>query len=166
MKQRRRVTRARLRELLDYNSNTGEFTWKKRLGNYVRPGRVAGHELPTRRMIGIDGRVYPAHRLAWIYRTGRWGPRIIDHRDGDPKNNRLSNLRRATQSQNCANRRLARNNTSGFKGVSRRASGKWLAYISKNGRKRCLGRFETPEAAHEAYMAAAHKLFGKFARSE
>jgi hypothetical protein len=156
------VTRARLRELLHYDRDTGEFRWWKRVGEEMRLGEVAG----TVR-IGIDGRKYRAHQLAWFYMTGRWGRPMIDHRDGDATNNSWSNLRRATPSQNNANRRRLRHNTSGYKGVfSCGRSGRWRAVIRRNWRRTYLGTFDTPEAAHAAYVEAARKLFGEFARPE
>jgi hypothetical protein len=91
---------------------------------------------------------------------------MIDHRDGNRANNRWSNLRLATQSENSANRHRHINNTSGFKGVSLCKWGKWRACIEKNGRKIHLGMYDTPQAAHAAYVAAARKLFGEFARTE
>jgi HNH endonuclease/AP2 domain len=97
--------------------------------------------------------------------TGKWCRVIIDHRDGDPSNNRWDNLRRATVAQNGANKPRHRNNTSGFKGVCR-DRGRWRAAIYKNGRRHPLGNFPTPEAAHAAYVKAARKLFGEFARTE
>ena len=95
------------------------------------------------------------------------GKPTIDHRDADATNNRWNNLRRATRSQNSANRRRPRHNTSGYKGVYLcRKSGKWCAHIGWNGRTIHLGRFTTPQEAHDAYLKAARKLFGEFARAE
>jgi hypothetical protein len=167
MKKRRRVTRKRLRELLDYDEDTGEFRWRKD-SRQVSAGDLAGFFSRERYwIIRIDGRCYPAHQLAWLHVTGRWGRPMIDHRDGNPTNNRLTNLRIATFSQNNANRCRPRQNTSGFKGVSPSGrSKKWKATIRKDHQTIHLGNFATPEAAHEAYMAAAHKLFGEFARAE
>jgi hypothetical protein len=116
--------------------------------------------------ITINGRKFRAHQLAWLFMTGEWCSLLIDHRDGDPANNRWNNLRRATVSQNTANRRRQRNNVCGFKGVVRTRSGRWCARIYKHGRRHHLGNFLTPEAAHAAYIAAARKLFGEFARAE
>ena len=167
MRRRPRLTRARLHDVLDYDSKTGEFRWRERVSRSVKAGDVAG--LVNRdgyRRITIEGRKYPAHRLAWLYMTGKWCPLFIDHRDGNPSNNCWSNLRRATLSQNNANRRVHRNNKCGFKGVVRNQIGRWVASIYKNGRRYHLGCFATPQDAHAAYVAAARRLFGEFARAE
>jgi HNH endonuclease len=169
VKRRPRLTRARLRELLHYNPKSGEFRWRKRPGVGARRDLSAGHLPPNQagRRIGIDGRVYFAHQMAYLYMTGRWGRPIIDHRDGDATNNCWNNLRRATRSQNNANRRRPRHNTSGYKGVSiDRKAGKWRAAIGRNGKVNYLGTFLTPQAAHAAYVAAARKHYGEFARAE
>jgi hypothetical protein len=168
VKKRPRLTRARLRELLHYDPKTGQFRWRKRPRNGLRRGPAAGCvSQQGYRYISIDRRVYREHQLAWFYMTGRWGRPTIDHRDRDATNNRWDNLRRATASQNNANRRRPRQNTSGYKGVCRcRKSGKWRAFIGRNRQIIYLGRFPTPQAAHAAYVAAARKLFGGFARAE
>jgi hypothetical protein len=167
VKKRPRLTRARLRELLRYNQRTGEFRWRKE-SPHVDKGQLAGC-LDRERywVIWIGRRHYPAHQLAWLYMMGAWGRPTIDHRDGNPANNRWSNLRLATPSQNNTNRRRPRHNTSGFKGVSFDSrAGKWKATICKEGRTMCLGSFLTPQAAHRAYVKAARKVFGEFARTE
>jgi HNH endonuclease/AP2 domain len=157
-----RVTRTRLRELLHYDSDTGEFRWWERVGEEIRLGGVAGCV-----RICVEGRTYRAHQQAWLYMTGEWGRPMIDHRDGDATNNSWSNLRQATASQNSANARRRRQNASRYKGVSLdKRSGRCCASIRKNGRRIYLGTFDTPQAAHAAYVEAARKLFGEFARPE
>jgi hypothetical protein len=165
VRSRVQLTRRRLRELLHYDPDSGEFHWRERTGYFIAAGRIAGgvNAHSGYRQIWVDGRIYPAHQLAWLYMAGRWCRPMIDHRDGDRANNRWNNLRRATRSENNANRGLQRNNRSGFKGVSLK-SGKWRARIRQNGRLHSLGSFPTPQAAHAAYAAAARKLFGEFAR--
>jgi hypothetical protein len=162
VKTRPRLTRARLRELLHYDKDTGVFRWLERVGEEMRPGDVAGYV-----QINVDHRTYQAHQLAWFYMTGRRCRPMIDHRDGNSINNRWSNLRRATATQNSANRRRSLRNTSGYKGVFLcRKSGRWRAFICKKRRRILLGTFATAEAAHAAYATAARKLFGEFARPE
>jgi hypothetical protein len=90
----------------------------------------------------------------------------IDHIDGDGLNNRKSNLRLATRSENARNRRINKNSTSGLKGAFWVESRKrWRAEIKADGKKINLGYFNTPEAAYAAYVAASEKLHGEFARA-
>jgi HNH endonuclease/AP2 domain len=167
VRRRPRITHARLLEVLHYDSETGEFRWIEALSPAVKSGDLAGRTSPGGyRLITINRITYLAHRLAWLYMTGKRWPPVIDHRDRDPSNNRWDNLRRATVSQNNANRRRPKSNACGFKGVCRLPSGRWRAIIHKNGRRYELGVFATPEEAHAAYVAAARKLFGEFARTE
>jgi hypothetical protein len=96
--------------------------------------------------------------------TGEFPDQEIDHIDGDGTHNAWANLREATHIQNQANTRRHRNNTSSFKGISRSGPSGWRAIIKPNGHQIYLGSFPTPEAAHAAYMAAAQKHWGEFAR--
>jgi len=107
--------------------------------------------------------MYYAHRLAWLYVHGKWPPAEIDHKDCDPANNRISNLRLATHAQNAANAHLRRTSTSGLKGAYRHQK-KWLAQITYNGRRIYLGVFDTDKEAHAAYVAASKDLHGSFTR--
>jgi hypothetical protein len=163
------LTQERLHELLEYDSDTGEFRWRQRPSYVVKRGDVAGSLNKTTGywLIHIDGRNYKAHQLAWLYMMGEWCRPMIDHRDCDRTNNRWDNLRRATFSDNAANRSRPRSNASGFKGVHRRRdNGKWRAQIWKDGRAIYLGQFATAQEAHAAYFAKARELFGEFARAE
>jgi hypothetical protein len=162
----------RLRELLHYEPATGLFFWLVVANDLVHVGDVAGHVRANGyRLIRVDGWGYPTHRLAWLWMTGEWPKASMDHADGDRANNRWNNLRQANKSQNGANSRRYASNTSGFKGVSRKRPSrhwrapKWLAQISVNGKVIYLGYFDTPEDAHDAYIAAAKKYFGDFARA-
>lgn len=93
------------------------------------------------------------------------GLAYVDHINGDGLDNRRNNLRPATHGQNMANKRIYRNNSSGFKGVSpHRRTGKWQAAIRVGGRDRYLGLHLTPEEAAHAYDVAAIELFGDFAQ--
>lgn len=164
------LTQGRLRELLDYCPETGVFTRKVRAAN-VPAGAVAGCLRPSGYLvISIDDKLRRAHQLAWLYMTGEWPPRFLDHRDLNKSNNRWVNLRLATKSQNQANIGLTKSNASGLKGVSRYRAGEkygkpWQAGIGKDGKTFHLGHFPTKEDAHAAYCEAANKLFGEFARA-
>jgi hypothetical protein len=101
-----------------------------------------------------------------LYVFGKWPDGYLDHANGDRADNRISNLRSATPSQNNANRRRARNNISGFKGVwFRQRTGKWQAEIRKDGKSRHLGLFPTAADAHAAYCAAAREIHGAYWRA-
>jgi hypothetical protein len=118
-------------------------------------------------VIGIDGKHYLAHRLAWLYVHGLWPAIEVDHWDRNRKNNRMGNLREATRSENMRNVGKTVANKSGAKGVSwSQERKKWVASIQHNKRTIALGRYETIEAAKAAYDAAALKLHGEFARTE
>ena len=159
------LTAERLREVLGYDPLTGVFTWREgRRNQYARAGSVAGTLTWKGYVhIGIDRRYYGAHQLAWLYTHGEWARPCVDHRNGDRADNRIDNLRRATNSQNGANVGPYKTNTSGFRGVSP-ANGRWVASISKDGHQTHIGTFGTPEEAHRAYVAKAMELFGEFAR--
>jgi len=103
--------------------------------------------------------------VAWLIHFGQWPERQVDHINGDHADNRISNLRLATGTQNQANKGLQRNNTTGFKGVGYRPDRGFFAIIKKDRKSHYLGQFNTAEEAHAAYCAAAKRLFGEFART-
>jgi hypothetical protein len=151
------LTQKRLQQVLHYDPGTGKFRWRDREHLEHRAGKIAGCSMRSDYWcIHVDGRSYRAHQLAWLYMTGEWGGPAIDHRDGDPFNNRWRNLRRSNLSNNASRSRRQRSNRQGFAGITLdRRSGQWTACISKGGRGYFLGRFATNEAAHEAYATAA-----------
>ena len=112
------LTAERLHEVLHYDPDTGVWIWRISTGRRVRAGSRAGNKKKRHGWrIGIDGCYYPGARLAFLYVTGQWPPHLVDHIDRDPTNDRWSNLRAATLSQNRANSGLSRHNRSGVKGV-------------------------------------------------
>jgi hypothetical protein len=161
------ITRARLREVLDYGPEAGIFRWKMRLSDNTHVGDVAG-SMSSRGyiQIRIDGVLYSAHRLAYLYVHG-YLPKEVDHRNTVRSDNRIDNLRASTRSQNTANSGVRSDNTSGYKGVSKdKRSGKWWAHIKVNGKHFSLGRFTDIKDAAVAYRSAAVHHFGEFARFE
>jgi hypothetical protein len=162
------LTQVRLKRLLHYDPETGVFTWLRGqpgLRGCEAGGLWRGHN-QTYWVIGIDGRQYRAHRLAFFYMTGRWPDPEADHDDADTLNNRWANLREATKSQNGQNKGRMPGNTSGFKGVTFVAwRGVYQAQIRiAPGKRLWLGYFKTAEAAHAAYVAAAQEHHREFAR--
>lgn len=162
------ITAEFLRDVLSYDPETGWFIWKKKVSSKTVIGRRAGSiNRAGYRVVGLGGQLYYAHRLAYLYMTGNWPERAIDHREGAKDDNRWSEIRAATPSENALNAKLAANNTSGFKGVSwHKAAGKWAAHINLCGRKRHLGLFDDPVTAHGAYMSAAAAASPEFARNQ
>lgn len=159
------LTAEYLKQVLHYEPETGKFTWIKRVSTAIQIGDETGSPSGGYLLIRVGDRLYKAHRLAWLYMTGEWPDRKIDHKDTVRDNNTWDNLRLATDAQNSHNTRIFRTNTSGFKGVSKhKASGLWQAYIWVNNKKVSLRYHKTPEAAHAAYSEAAHRLRGEFAR--
>lgn len=158
------LTVERLREVLSYNRTTGKFTW---LVHRHSIGKVAGTiDSNGYVLIRVDGKLYRACRLAWLYVKGEWPDHQVDHANLDKADDSWLNLRDATNSQNSMNKPLTKLNTSGFKGVSwSKGQRKWRAYITLEKKQRGLGSFNDPESAHKAYLAAAEKLHGKFARA-
>lgn len=158
------LTADRLRRLLSYDRDTGVFRWLLANSPRVHVGDRAGSLSQGYWNIQVDGVLYRAHRLAWLHVQGSWPIHGIDHINGDSQDNRFRNLRDADQAQNVANARRKVTCKSGFKGVTAYRS-RWVATIGKAGRKTHLGVFDTPEAAHAAYLAEAQKRYGEYARA-
>lgn len=159
------LTADELKEVLSYDPDTGVFCNRVRRSTNAAPGSIAGGmRVGGYERISIQGRRYYSHRLAWLYVYGRWPDGEIDHANGIRNDNRICNLRVASRSQNLQNQRIRDANTSGYKGVSLcKIKSKWKSQIGINGKMVWLGWFETAEAAHAAYVKAAHRLHGEFA---
>lgn len=152
------LTVERVRELLSYNKETGQLTWRRSRGNR-KGGAVAG-SIDTNGYIsvGIERRIYRAHRLAWLIVFGTWPEIDIDHIDVDKTNNRWDNLRLANGTINGFNRVAPTSrNKAGRLGVSKRG-GSYGASIHLGRQHIWLGTFKTPEEAHAAYVAAKQKI--------
>ncbi len=157
----------RIKEFLDYDPETGLFIWKRRThtkGNGPAVGDIAGHVSKAGYVtIRFKGILYYGHRLAWFFAYGEM-PCKIDHENRCKADNRIRNLRKATQQGNSANRNVRPDSRSGYKGVYAHQNGRFYAYIIVDGKKLNLGAFPTSEAAARAYDNAANDSFGEFAR--
>jgi hypothetical protein len=159
-----RISQQELKQIIHYDPDTGLIKKIKcRRSDWI--GKTAG--APDKKgyiRVSINNVLYLAHHLAWVYMTGEW-PDQVDHINAVKDDNRFSNLREATCSQNMHNQGKRKHNTSGFKGVSyHKAARKWTAQIKVNWKCNYLGLFKTPEEAHAAYCEAAKKHHGEFAR--
>lgn len=159
------IDRAQLLSMLRYEPETGLLYWLINRTNGRKIGDVAGcSDKNGYVVIKLLDRQYFAHRLVWFYVHGEWPPRL-DHKDGVKNNNRLENLREATSSQNCMNRRHQKR-AKYLKGVSYSVRDRlFSAGLMKDGKRYHLGCFKTELEAHAAYCAGAERIFGEFARA-
>jgi hypothetical protein len=157
------LTAERLREVLSYDPLSGIFRWLISTGPRAKVGAIAGNiDDAGYRTISINSVPYKANRLAWLFMTGNWPVNDVDHEDTDRANNIFTNLREATRSQNCANKRPM--GRLGVKGVTLN-HGRYQAQIKVKGKNFHLGYFDKIEDAAAAYIIAAKRHFGAFARS-
>jgi hypothetical protein len=157
-----------VRRLLDYDPETGVFTWRERVGN-IPAGSRAGY-LQTlgywmiRITVGGHQHHMRASRLAWQHYHGSAPIQEIDHINGRCDDDRIVNLREADRSQQLANSKLSRRNTSGFRGVWKKRD-RWMAQTKWHGKTIRFGCFDTPEEAHAAWLKGTSELHGEFRRA-
>lgn len=163
-----------LRELLDYDPETGTLTWKKRDVSYF-PNEASCRSWNTRyagrtaftythfegyKYGGIFSASHKAHRVAWAIYNGEWPKDHIDHINGNRADNRIVNLRVVSCSENLRNQKIRKNNKSGVMGVSWRSdAGKWVVRITVNSRLMNLGLFSSFDEA-VAVRKAAEREYG------
>ena len=147
-----KLTQARLKTLLRYNKRTGLFFWKNPAGR-VKPGtQVVCTDSNGYIMVRLDGRLYRAHRLAWLWVHGVF-PKLIDHKNRIKSDNRIANLRECSQHENVINRSLCKSNKTGYKGVSFDKQKKLYRACSSYKRQHIfLGYFKSPEEAYKMYL--------------
>ena len=155
------ISQQQLKERLHYDPDTGIFTWNScaSYNSQINIGDVAGG-MNSRGYwrIKLFGTTYYAHRLAWLYVTGRWPDNEIDHWNGVHGDNRFKNLRDVVQLVNKQNQRKPqKNNATGLLGVTVCGKG-FSARIGVNGKLRRIGTYSTSELAHSAYLKAKRQL--------
>lgn len=147
------LTQDRLKQLLDYNPDTGGFRWKVTKGRAKAGAWAGATDAYGYCVIRVDGVLYKAHRLAWLYAHGKWPEGLLDHINRVPGDNRLRNLREVTQSENMHN--AARSTKSGVPGVRWRAErSRWVAQIRVGYRQHVIGSFACKDEAIRARQAA------------
>lgn len=162
------LSQSRLRHVLKYFPETGDFIWLNPTSNRVKKGSIAGSvdrmSGGTYLRIRIDGILYNAHRLAFLYMEGEFPGDMTDHKDGNGLNNQWKNLRKATSSQNNKNSKKRSHNTSGHCGVAwNKKKSKWQAMLTTNGKVVYLGFFDDKKDAAQARINA-NQEFGFTAR--
>lgn len=156
----KQLTQKRLKELLDYNPETGDFTWKIDRGRTAKKGDTAGYTDPDGyKQIRIGKTLYQSHRLAWFYTYGYFSENDTDHINRNPSDNRIVNLREVSHQCNLRNQGNPKNNKSGVKGVCWKASDKkWVAQITVMNKNKNLGRYLDFDDAVCARLAAEQCL--------
>lgn len=149
------LTQDELKSALHYDPASGVFTWIRSLRKAPLMNREAGSRSQAGyRVIRLNGTLYKAHRLAWLYVYGQWPKNSIDHINGNKLDNRIANLRDVPHAENMQNRRAPHaNNTTGALGVSR-SRNKYLAQLRIEGRVTYLGTFPSLSEAKTSYLAA------------
>ena len=148
---------APVKKYLHYNPETGVFIRRIKTANCISVGDIAGGLEHGYIVIQLCGIKYKAHRLAWFYVHGVWPKDQIDHINHIRDDNRLSNLREATNKSNGKNQSMYPNNTSGITGVARFRKNRWQAYITNNGKLFPLGKYKDKFDAVCARKSAENK---------
>lgn len=153
-----------IKDILYYDEFSGVFTWKVDRNNRTRKGMVSGKKNKDGYIeINTMGKIHMAHRLAWEMYHGVKPNNEIDHINGVRDDNRITNLREATRSENNRNKSVNKSSQSGIKGVTyHKQNGKWSSRIFVNGKIKNIGYFNTKEEAGEAYRKEAIILHGDF----
>lgn len=156
------LTQEYLKSILDYNPETGVFTWLVNRGS-IRIGHLAGcFDSKGYLIIKIDQRNYKGHRLVWLYMNGKWPENDIDHIDRNSGNNKWSNLREATRSQNNVNSGKVIGELP--KWVRKSSKNTYQAVISINGKLKHLGNFYCPTKAHLVAKSKMKELYGEYVK--
>jgi HNH endonuclease len=159
------LTIERLKYLLEYYPESGHLVWRITSGRSKAGEQTGCLHVHGYLLVGIDGKVYKSHRLAWAIFYGYWPISQLDHANGDRADNRICNLREATNSQNGWNCKVRKHSKSGIKGLRWNPQRKkWEAEIRANHQRFRLGRFDCLGHALKTRAAAVKQHHGEFAR--
>lgn len=170
-----------LKRMFRYDAETGDLIWlgETTPNRKLRYGRSVGSK-DRKGYLRVSLALGPSsqrkvrafsHRVAWALHYGEWPPadKTVDHINNIKSDNRIANLRLATNQENCFNSKARRHSRAGLKGVTYNAKDRphrpWIASICVDGKTRCLGSFATAEEAHARYCEEARKCHGEFARA-
>lgn len=151
------LTQEYLKTILEYDSNTGIFTWVYSKGNKKNGDKAGTKTYDNYLAISLNRKKYQAHRLAWLYVYGTWPSNQIDHINGIRDDNRIENLRDVTFRENCLNKKMHRNGKLVGSHFIKHM-GKWQARIRVNGREVCLGYYSTETESHKVYIKKLKEL--------
>ena len=156
------LTQERVKELFYYAN--GLLIWKNVNGRRIKVGDIAGSTTTNGyNVIGIDGKRYLTHRIIYLYHKG-YLPKFVDHKDNNPLNNSIENLRECSHSENMFNKRVQSNSKTGVKGVWQVESGRFVAQLHLN-KTLHIGTFDTVEEATKAIEEKRKELHGSFANN-
>jgi hypothetical protein len=161
------LTQEYLKSILYYDVKTGLFTWLTNKARSIKVGDIAGSpHIRGYTAITINGKLYLAHRLAWLYVYGNM-PNVIDHVDRNTTNNKIENLRDCSNSQNGFNKAIAKNNKSGFKNVCwDKFLNKWKVQLKVNNKHHHIGVFDNLEFAGLVALEARNKYHKEYANHD
>lgn len=164
-----KITAKKVRSIFLYDAVTGIFRYRYTRGPRAPAGAIAGSlHHKGYRVLTINKRSYQAHRIAWLFYYGKFPKKQIDHINGVKDDNRIANLREASNSQNKKNTKVRSDNAIGVKGVSLRfRAGRpfYVVRIQVEGKRLHLGEFVDIGHAASVYWGAAQKYYGEFARA-
>jgi hypothetical protein len=154
------ITQTQAIELFSYDPETGKL-YRREPWREVGTPNQDGHLT-----VNINGKGELVHRIVWVLMAGILNDNDIDHINGNNQDNRFSNLRQCTRSENLCNSKKPSNNTSGFKGVTLEKSGYWMGYVKFKGKRHSKSGFLNAETANRWVKAKRVELHGEFARHE
>lgn len=163
------LTQERLKEFLFYDNKTGCFYRHKsfKTGKQI-PYKLVGTQRPDGYLSTcIDGKTYLLHRLAWLYVHNKWPDDVIDHINGNKSDNKITNLRSVTQSQNLINRDFDRKSNYKIGGVYwNKGKNAWMVRITINKKQVYMGLYDDFFEACCVRKSAVNTYYGEYAYKE